>query len=252
MPLFIVATPLGNLSDMSPRAIETLKAAQVIAAEDTRSARRLMTAFGISADGKQILSYGEHNEAGMAPRLAEMLTRGTTVAVVSEGGTPLVSDPGYRLLRAAIDAGVPVIPIPGPSAAIAALSASGLPVHGFIFRGFLPKKPGARRRILESLKDREETLIFYESPQRVPKVLPEFIELFGADRQACLARELTKIHETFVRMALGELAEFVQKQPPRGECTLLVAGITRGKMGREDDEQDEDSSDALTTTSPNP
>ena len=239
MPLFIVATPLGNLSDMSPRAIETLKAAQVIAAEDTRSARRLMAAFDISADGKQILSYGEHNEAGMAPRLAEMLARGTTVAVVSEGGTPLVSDPGYRLLRAAIDAGVPVIPIPGPSAAIAALSASGLPVHGFIIRGFLPKKPGARRRILESLKDREETLIFYESPQRVPKVLPEFIEIFGTDRQACLARELTKIHETFVRMTLGELAEFVQKQPPRGECTLLVAGITRGKGGREDDESEE-------------
>jgi 16S rRNA (cytidine1402-2'-O)-methyltransferase len=239
MPLYIIATPLGNLSDMTPRAIETIRAVTIIAAEDTRSARRLMTAFDIPADGKQILSYGEHNEVGMAPRLAEMLARGLDVAVVSEGGTPLVSDPGYRLLRAAIDAGVTVIPIPGGCAAIAALSASGLPVHGFIFRGFLPKKPGARRRILESLKDREETLIFYESPQRVPKVLPEFVEIFGAERPACLARELTKIHETFVRLNLGELAAFVSKQPVRGECTLLVSGVVRERIGRESDEADE-------------
>src|SRR5205085_10199912 len=138
----------------------------------------------------------EHNEAGMAPRLLEDLRAGSDIAVISEGGTPLISDPGFRLVRAAIEAQIPVIPIPGPNAAIAALSASGLPVHGFIFRGFLPKKPGARRRILESLREREETLIFYESPQRVPKILPEFVELFGAARPACLARELTKMHET--------------------------------------------------------
>ncbi|HLX62058.1 MAG TPA: 16S rRNA (cytidine(1402)-2'-O)-methyltransferase [Planctomycetota bacterium] len=227
MPLYIVATPLGNLSDMSRRAIETLRAAPIIAAEDTRSARRLLAAFDIPADGKQIFSYGEHNEVRMAPLLAERLREGQDIAVVSEGGTPLLSDPGFRLARAAIDAGIAVVPIPGPCAAIAALCASGLPVHGFIFRGFLPKKPGARRRILESLKEREETLIFYESPQRVPKVLPEFIEIFGAHRPACLARELTKLHETFVRMSLGELASFVEKNPPRGECTLLVAGVTR-------------------------
>ena len=235
MPLYIVATPLGNLSDISARALETLRSVQTIAAEDTRSARRLLSAFAIPAEGKRILSYGEHNEASSAPELARWLAQGVDIAVVSEGGTPLLSDPGYRLVRAAIDAGIAVIPLPGPCAAVAALSASGLPVHGFIFRGFLPKKPGARRRILESLVERDETLIFYESPQRVPKVLPEFVELFGASRPACLARELTKIHETFTRLPLAELNEFVQKNPPRGECTLLVAGVMRGSISETDD-----------------
>jgi len=227
MPLYLIATPIGNLGDISQRALDTLKSVSIIAAEDTRSARRLYSAFNISADGKQIVAYGEHNEVGMAPRLAEQLRAGLDVAVVSEGGTPLLSDPGFRLVRAAIEAGIPVIPIPGANAAVTALCASGLPVHGFIFRGFLPKKPGARRRILESLKEREETLIFYESPQRVPKVLPEFVEIFGAARPACLARELTKVHETFLRMPLSELNEHVQRQPLKGECTLLVAGVTR-------------------------
>lgn len=237
MPLFIVATPLGNLSDISQRAIDTLTCVPVIAAEDTRSARRLLSAFNIPSDGKQILSYGEHNETGMAPMLAEKLKSGFDIAIVSEGGTPLISDPGFRLTRAAIDALVPVIPVPGPSAAITALSASGLPVHGFIYRGFLPKKPGARRAILDSLKDREETLIFYESPQRVPKILPEFVEIFGGARQACLARELTKIHETFYRMPLADLSNFAQENPLKGECTLLVAGVTRTSII--DDETDD-------------
>ncbi|HYF48169.1 MAG TPA: 16S rRNA (cytidine(1402)-2'-O)-methyltransferase [Planctomycetota bacterium] len=227
MPLYVVATPLGNLSDMTARAQEILRACPIIAAEDTRSARRLLSAFQIPAEHKQLISYGEHNEASAAPRLAEALASGQDIAIVSEGGTPLVSDPGFRLVRAAIDAGVAVVPIPGPNAAIAALSASGLPVHGFIFRGFLPKKPGARRRILESLVDREETLIFYESPQRVLKIMPELVQLFGADRQACLAREITKLHETFLRMPLGELAAHVAAHPLKGECTLLIAGVTR-------------------------
>jgi len=240
MPLYVVATPLGNLSDLSPRAQETLRACPIIAAEDTRSARRLLSAFQIPAEHKQLLSYGEHNEAAAAPRLAEALASGRDIAIVSEGGTPLVSDPGFRLVRAAIDAGVAVIPIPGPNAAIAALSASGLPVHGFIFRGFLPKKPGARRRILESLVEREETLIFYESPQRVPKILPLLVELFGPDRPACLAREITKIHETFLRMTLAELALHVAATPLRGECTLLIAGVSRkDAVIEEEDDGDE-------------
>jgi 16S rRNA (cytidine1402-2'-O)-methyltransferase len=234
--LYLVATPLGNLGDFTQRGIETLTKVPIIAAEDTRSARRLLSAFNISADGKQIVAYGEHNEAAMAPRLAEQLREGRDIAVVSEGGTPLVSDPGFRLVREAIAAGIPVVPIPGPSAAVAALSASGLPVHGFIFRGFLPKKPGARRRILESVKDREETLIFYESPQRVPKIFPELVEIFGASRPACLARELTKIHETFIRLPLGELARQVAAEPPRGECTILIAGVTRESEREEDDD----------------
>jgi 16S rRNA (cytidine1402-2'-O)-methyltransferase len=237
--LYLVGTPIGNLRDVSRRAAETLARAGVIAAEDTRSARRLLAALGISAEGKRLVSYGEHNEAGMAERLAEDLARGTDVAVVSEGGMPLISDPGYRLVQAALAQGVAVVPIPGANAALAALAASGLPVHGFIFRGFLPKKPGARRRILESLKEREETLIFYESPQRVAKVLPEFAEVFGAERPACLARELTKIHETFLRLPLGELAARVATEPPRGECTLLVAGVQR-KAAEETDEGLED------------
>jgi 16S rRNA (cytidine1402-2'-O)-methyltransferase len=239
MPLYVVATPLGNLGDISRRALETLAAVPLIAAEDTRSARRLLSAMAIPAEGKDIVAYGEHNEAGMAPRLLDALRAGRDVAIVSEGGTPLVSDPGYRLVRLAIDGGFPVVPIPGPTAAITALSVSGLPVHGFIFRGFLPKKPGARRRILESLKDREETLIFYESPQRVPKVLPEFVEIFGPQRQACLARELTKIHETIIRLPLAELAAHVEKTPPKGECCLLVSGLTRADSAGSDEEDGE-------------
>ena len=235
MALYLVPSPIGNLGDISRRAIETLKLCTLIAAEDTRSARRLLAAYDISTDGKQILAYGDHNEFYAAPNLAEALKQGADIAVVSEGGTPLVSDPGYRLVQAALEAGVAVIPLPGPCAAIVALTGSGLPVHGFIFRGFLPKKPGARRRILESLREREETLIFYESPQRVPKVLPEFVEIFGADRPACLARELSKIHETFLRMPLGELAARVEAEPPRGECTLLVAGVTRKRDSDEDE-----------------
>ncbi|HYG74292.1 MAG TPA: 16S rRNA (cytidine(1402)-2'-O)-methyltransferase [Planctomycetota bacterium] len=236
MPLYLVASPIGNLGDTSRRAIEVLTRATIIAAEDTRSARRLLSAYNIQTDGKQIVVYEDHNEVGMAPRLAEDLKRGVDVAVLSEGGTPLVSDPGFRLVRAAIEAGAPVIPIPGPCAAIAALAGSGLAVHGFIFRGFLPKKPGARRRILESLKEREETLIFYESPQRVPKIFPELLEIFGANRRACLARELTKIHETFLRGTLAEIADKVAQHPLKGECTLLIEGLTREAAEAEADE----------------
>jgi len=228
MSLYLVATPIGNLADITQRAIATLKQATIIAAEDTRSARRLLAALNLPAQGKQLVSYGEHNEARMAPLLAEQLKAGAEVALISEGGTPLVSDPGYRLVQAALACGAPVIPVPGPSALLAAFAGSGLPVHGFVFRGFLPRKPGARRRILESLRGREETLIFYEAPQRAARALEEMAEVFGAARPACLARELTKVHETFVRLPLGELARHAAQEPVRGECTLLVAGVSRG------------------------
>jgi len=240
--LYLVATPIGNLGDMSRRAIEILTATSIIAAEDTRSVRRLLSAFNIPSDGKQLLPYGEHNEKGMTQRLSDALKSGADVAVVSEGGMPLISDPGFRVVQAAIEQGVPVIPIPGACALVAALAASGLPVHGFIFRGFLPKKPGARRRILESVKDREETLIFYESPQRVPKIFPELIEIFGSNRQACLAREITKIHETFLRGTLAELAAKIEVQPPRGECTVLIEGLTR-KHGEEEEADEMENSE---------
>jgi 16S rRNA (cytidine1402-2'-O)-methyltransferase len=155
MALFLVATPLGNLADISKRAIDILQKTPVLAAEDTRSLRRLLSAFQIGVEGRQILTYGDHNEKEMAPRILKILQENVDVAVISEGGSPLVSDPGFRIVREAAAAGVPVVPVPGPCAAIAALTASGLPVHAFLFRGFLPKKPGARMRILESLKDRD-------------------------------------------------------------------------------------------------
>ncbi|MCK6472456.1 MAG: 16S rRNA (cytidine(1402)-2'-O)-methyltransferase [Planctomycetes bacterium] len=225
MALYLVATPIGNLSDCSARAKEILAKAHVLAAEDTRSARRLLTAFEIPLQGRDLVAYADHNERAVAPRLAEALKAGKDVAVLSDGGTPLVSDPGYRLVQEAIAAGVAVVPLPGPCAAVAALGASGLPVHAFSFHGFLPKKPGARGKLLSKLKDRDETLIFYESPQRVPKVWPELVEVFGADRPACLARELTKMHETFLRGTLAELQQRIDAGPPlKGECTVLIAG----------------------------
>ena len=229
MPLYLVATPLGNLADISARAREVLGTARILAAEDTRSARRLLSALGIALAGRELLSYGEHNEAELSGRLALRLGAGEDVALLSEGGTPLISDPGYRLVRAAVEAGVAVVPVPGPCAAVAALSASGLPVHAFLFRGFLPRKPGARQRMLDSLRDREETLIFYESPQRLGKVLPELSRVLGADRRACLARELTKLHEEFLRGTLGELELLVAsgKLPEKGEFTVLVEGKLR-------------------------
>jgi len=241
MPLYLVATPIGNLGDITQRAKDALAQSQILAAEDTRSALRLLNAYNIPLPGRQLLSYGEHNEKQMAPKLAAELAAGKDVALLTDGGTPLVSDPGYRLVQAAIEAGVQVVPLPGPCAAIAALSASGLAVHGVLFRGFLPKKPGARRRILDSLKDREETLIFYESPQRVVRLAAELAEVFGPTRRACMARELTKLHETFLRLPLGELAARLeadeQKAPIKGEITVLVEGL--GKAEDAADEPDD-------------
>lgn len=235
MTLYLVATPIGNLGDISERAKEILRTAHVLAAEDTRTARKLLMLVDISLADRKLVSYGEHNERKAALRLVEQLQIGRNVALLSEGGTPLISDPGFRLVSAAIDAGIGVVPIPGPCAAIAALSASGLPVHSFIFRGFLSRKPGTRRRVLNSLKDRGETLIFYESPLRVERTVEELAEALGADRPACLAREITKLHETFMRLPLGELAAqlaLYDKVPGgiKGECTIVVAGTTRGKF----------------------
>jgi 16S rRNA (cytidine1402-2'-O)-methyltransferase len=235
--LYILSTPIGNLGDISRRALETLARVRILAAEDTRSARRLLAAYNLSAEGKLLISYGEHNEAARAAGLAEMFTRGEEIVLLSESGTPLVSDPGYRLVQAALAAGVKIVPIPGPSALLAALAGSGLPVHSFSFHGFPSKKPGARLRLLESLKDREETLIFYESPQRLPKILPELANIFGAARPACLARELTKVHETFWRLPLGQLSERVAREPLRGQCTLLVAGAQNRRDQSESPDQ---------------
>lgn len=226
MPLYVVATPLGNLGDLTPRAVEVLRAAETWAAEDTRAARRLAAAAGISLAGKRLLSCGEHNERAVVPKLAAELRAGAAVALFSEGGTPLISDPGFRLVSAALDAGVPVTPVPGPCAAITALCVSGLPTHAFAVYGFPPRRKGKRAKLLTELKERRETLIFYESPKRLARLVGECAEVFGAARPACAARETTKRHEEFIRGSLGELADNLAARPRRGECTLLIAGAT--------------------------
>jgi len=221
--LYVVATPIGNLDDISRRAIATLQAAQLIAAEDTRQTARLCARHSIDTP---MAPYHEHNELQQTEVLLQRLSAGDDVALVSDAGTPLVSDPGFRLVAAARDAGLEVVPIPGPCAAVAALSAAGLASHRFFFEGFLPAKPGARRNRLEALSRVTETLIFYESVHRLQDTLRDMREMLGDGRRAALARELTKLHETIRRDTLGELAEWVAADPQqrKGELVLLVEG----------------------------
>lgn len=216
--LYIVATPIGNLEDITLRAIRILKEVDVIACEDTRHTSKLLHHFEIQTT---CTSYFEHNKLTKGDFLIRQLLEGKNIALVSDAGTPAISDPGYNLVRDAIEKGISVIPIPGPSAAIAALACSGLPTDQFLFAGFLPQKEGKKKKFLESLKSEEGTLIFYESPFRVRKTLKLMVEVFG-DRHAVLAHELTKIHESFLRGLLSELAgrEFVEK----GEWVILVGG----------------------------
>lgn len=221
MPLYVVATPIGNLQDITLRAVDVLRQADLIAAEDTRTTCKLLRHYKITTP---LRSYHEHNEAYVARLLLTELKFGKSVALVSESGTPLVSDPGYRIVRAAIEEGVEVIPIPGPSALLAGLSVSGLPAHEFTFRGFLPRTPGARKKEIRKLAEHEGTLIFYESPHRIRATLADALEALG-DRPAVLCRELTKLHEQILRGSLSELlgADF----PERGEFVLLISGKTR-------------------------
>lgn len=221
--LYVVATPIGNLSDMSERAVDTLRGVQRIAAEDTRQTGKLCARYAIDTP---LLAYHEHNEVQQTPKLMERLLQGEDVALVSDAGTPLVSDPGYRLVAAAHDAAVRVVPIPGPCAAVAALSASGLASHRFSFEGFLPAKSGARRNRLERLRGLPDTLILYESVHRLPAVLADLCDVLGETRQATLARELTKLHETIRRGTLRSLADWVAGDPQqrKGEHVILVEG----------------------------
>lgn len=220
--LYIVATPLGNLEDITRRAARVLGEVDVVAAEDTRSAQRLLDHLGLRPP--RLVSYFEGNEAERSAELVAALTGGASVALISEAGTPAISDPGERLVRAAIEAGVRVEPIPGPVAAIAALIASGLPTARFTFLGFPPREPGPRRELLGSLRAEPGTLVFYESPNRLADTLADMAAAFGAARRASVARELTKIHEEHVRAPLGELAARYEAAPPRGECTVVVEG----------------------------
>jgi 16S rRNA (cytidine1402-2'-O)-methyltransferase len=217
--LYIVATPIGNLEDITLRARRILRECDLIACEDTRQTRKLLEHLDIS---KPLVSYHEHNEAGRAGELVAKLRAGATVALVSDAGTPLISDPGYRVVTAAIDAGVPVIPIPGVTAAMGALSASGLATDSFRFCGFLPAKTSQRRKMLEQLKQETCTLIFYEAPHRISDALTDVEAVMGS-RPAVVARELTKIHEEFLRGTAAEIrAALAGRASVKGEITLLI------------------------------
>lgn len=218
--LFIVSTPIGNLSDMTYRAVETLKSVSVIACEDTRHSRRLLDHYGIS---KPLVSLHEHNEAGRSEELIGRLLGGESVAVISDAGTPLVSDPGFRLVRAAVERGIKVTPVPGASALMAALAGSGMATDEFHFAGFLPRKEGERRRRLEKLAAAGGTLVVYEAPHRILFVLNEIAEILG-DPEVCAARELTKLHEEFLRGSASQVeAELRRRGEVKGEFTILVA-----------------------------
>ena len=217
--LYLVATPIGNLEDVSLRALRVLGAAELVLAEDTRRTRVLLDRHGVPA---KPVSLHAHNEAGRVSQVLAVLDGGGDVALVSDAGTPLISDPGDRLVAAALEAGHSVVPIPGASAPLAALAASGLPAVPFTFVGFLPRRGGECDRVLESLRDRRDTLIFFESPRRIAKTIAR-LEVSLGDRKACVARELTKLHEEFARGSLRELAERFA-DGARGECTLVVAG----------------------------
>ncbi|MFE1814690.1 16S rRNA (cytidine(1402)-2'-O)-methyltransferase [Metapseudomonas otitidis] len=221
--LYVVATPIGNLDDISPRALRTLREVALIAAEDTRHSIRLLQHFGITT---ALAACHDHNEREQGGRFVARLLAGDDVALISDAGTPLISDPGYHLVRQVRAAGIEVVPVPGPSALIAALSAAGLPSDRFIFEGFLPAKAAARRGRLELLKEEPRTLIFYEAPHRVLEAVQDMASLFGKDRHAVLARELTKTFETLKGAPLGELAEWIaaDSNQQRGECVLLVTG----------------------------
>jgi 16S rRNA (cytidine1402-2'-O)-methyltransferase len=234
--LTVVATPLGNAGDLSPRAAAALRDADVIVAEDTRSARTLLHGIGVP-EPRRVLSCFDANEAARAAEIAALLAGGARVALVSEAGTPLVSDPGYRVVAAAIGAGARVVPVPGPSAVLAALVTAGLPTDKFLFLGFPPRKPGARRRLFESVRALPFTLVLYESPLRAGATLADLAAVLGAERRACLARELTKPHEEIVRDDLAALAARYAEERPLGEVTLVVAGAAGGAGEDLDDEE---------------
>ena len=216
--LYIVGTPIGNLEDITLRALRILKEVDIIACEDTRHTQKLLNHYNIE---KQLVSYHEHNEMTRSPELLIQLEQGAKVALVSDAGMPLVSDPGYRLVTLCVRHKIPVVPIPGPSAMLAALTAAALPNEEFLFVGFLPARTGERRRMLERLRIEDRTIIFYEAPHRVAESVADLLDILG-DRPACLAREVTKLHEEFLRGRLSQIAESLSERPARGEITLLV------------------------------
>jgi 16S rRNA (cytidine1402-2'-O)-methyltransferase len=218
--LYLVATPLGNLEDITLRALRILREVSLIATEDTRTTGRLLKHFEIRCP---LVSYYEHNKVTRQERVLEALAEGD-VALVSEAGTPLISDPGYELVRAAIERGFAVISIPGPSALTVALPASGLPLDRFLFLGFLPRKTGDRRRLLEEVKSQKATLVFFEAPHRLRDTLADMVDILGADRPIAACRELTKLYEEIWRGTLAEARREWEQREPRGEFTLVIGG----------------------------
>ena len=219
--LYLVATPIGNLEDITLRALRVLKQVTLIAAEDTRTARKLLAHFDIAT---QVTSYFEHNKLAKLDRILAALERGD-VAVISEAGMPGLSDPGYELVRAALARDIRVVPIPGANALTAALVASGLPTNQFVYLGFLPRQPGARRKLLQAVADEPRTLVAYEAPHRLRASLDDIAEALG-DRAVCIARELTKMYEEFFRGSVSEARTHFAKTAPRGEFTLVIQGKT--------------------------
>lgn len=221
--LYVVATPIGNLEDITLRAVRVLAEADVVAAEDTRHSRALLARHGLE---RPLLALHEHNEEQQAPQLIERLRQGAAIALISDAGTPLLSDPGYRLVGLAADAGIEVVAVPGPSAVTAALSISALPTDRFVFEGFLPARPAARRKALAKLQAEPRTLVFFESCHRIAECLADLSQVFGAGRQAALCREMTKQFETVLRGSLADLGEQVAADPNqrKGEFVLVVAG----------------------------
>ena len=226
--LFVVATPIGHLDDISYRAISVLKSVQLIAAEDTRTSAQLLKHFGISTP---LTACHDHNESNKTEHLIQRLLKGENMALISDAGTPLISDPGFKLVRAAQENNIQVIPVPGACAAIAALSAAGLPSDRFSFEGFLPSRQSQRISALQKLKDETQTMIIYEAPHRILECVKDMAEVFGAERPVGFAREITKTFETIKKMTLGELAAFVEsdRNQQKGEIVLVIGGATEEK-----------------------
>jgi 16S rRNA (cytidine1402-2'-O)-methyltransferase len=231
--LYVVATPIGNLEDITHRAVRILKEAGLIACEDTRQTRKLLDHYGIATP---VISYHEHNEAARAEELVRKLEEGINVAQVSDAGMPGISDPGYRVIALAIQRGITVVPIPGPSALIAALVGSGLPTDAFEFLGFLPAKSGQRRTVLESLRETRQTVVVYEAPHRIREALEDIVAALGSDRPVVIARELTKVHEEFIRGAAADVLVAVHERELKGEITLLIGpGERQAERGPQTD-----------------
>ncbi len=220
--LYLVSTPIGNLEDITLRALRVLKEVELIAAEDTRRTRRLLRHYQIS---RPLISYHDHNKEARSPSLLEKLNSGKSLALVSDAGTPGISDPAFYLVRLAIQHGVPVVPVPGPSALISALIVSGLPPDRFAFEGFLPAKSGRRRKKLQALAGEERTILFFESPYRLKRTLEDILEIMG-DRRATVARELTKKFEEVARGTVAHLLDHFEEKKPRGEVVIVLAGYT--------------------------